>query len=330
MVSGTTTLDASASNATSVEFQLFGGVYGYLRPDTLYGYGDLLRMVVQLEHHAVPNGSYLLSSLAFNSVGSAYSMGGVNITVNNSDPDHERGHSFNAGHQTAQVDPSASLRDFSVEYIAKASPSTCTRPRPTSRVCRGICSLPCPLLPLWRRIPGRPTSSRVCITRSLAPDVVSDTGRSGIPVGAPWFEHRTVRHPLASIDFACGLARESLPPVLARLAFVRSDLLALRRGVAQKSIEHRHLKAGMPPLFDHPRRHSGMGCLRPSHGGPYRTRTCDPLRVMQVRYQLRQRPVTATLPPGQLVPGSETRRCGCRIEFQSSGAPGPESLQLAE
>jgi len=25
--------------------------------------------------------------------------------------------------------------------------------------------------------------------------------------------------------------------------------------------------------------------------GPYRTRTCDPLRVMQVRYQLRQRPV---------------------------------------
>jgi hypothetical protein len=25
-------------------------------------------------------------------------------------------------------------------------------------------------------------------------------------------------------------------------------------------------------------------------GGPYRTRTCDPLRVMQVRYQLRQRP----------------------------------------
>ena len=24
--------------------------------------------------------------------------------------------------------------------------------------------------------------------------------------------------------------------------------------------------------------------------GPYRTRTCDPLRVMQVRYQLRQRP----------------------------------------
>ena len=23
------------------------------------------------------------------------------------------------------------------------------------------------------------------------------------------------------------------------------------------------------------------------HGGPYRTRTCDPLRVMQVRYQLR-------------------------------------------
>ncbi len=29
-------------------------------------------------------------------------------------------------------------------------------------------------------------------------------------------------------------------------------------------------------------------------GGPYRTRTCDPLRVMQVRYQLRQRPPTGS------------------------------------
>src|SRR2546430_6882835 len=34
------------------------------------------------------------------------------------------------------------------------------------------------------------------------------------------------------------------------------------------------------------------------HGGPYRTRTCDPLRVMQVRYQLRQRPARARLAPG--------------------------------
>jgi hypothetical protein len=32
-------------------------------------------------------------------------------------------------------------------------------------------------------------------------------------------------------------------------------------------------------------------------GGPCKTRTCDPLRVVQVRYQLRQRPVTRTLPP---------------------------------
>ena len=31
---------------------------------------------------------------------------------------------------------------------------------------------------------------------------------------------------------------------------------------------------------------------RDSSSGPYRTRTCDPLRVMQVRYQLRQRPVS--------------------------------------
>jgi hypothetical protein len=30
-----------------------------------------------------------------------------------------------------------------------------------------------------------------------------------------------------------------------------------------------------------------------------------------------------------LVPGSETRRYGCRIARGSPGAPGPESLQLA-
>jgi hypothetical protein len=44
--------------------------------------------------------------------------------------------------------------------------------------------------------------------------------------------------------------------------------------------------------------------------GPYRTRTCDPLRVMQVRYQLRQRPptgahrITAPILPG-LIRASE-------------------------
>ncbi len=44
-------------------------------------------------------------------------------------------------------------------------------------------------------------------------------------------------------------------------------------------------------------------------GGPYRTRTCDPLRVMQVRYQLRQRPVWhRPLPPGEIALKSRQER----------------------
>ena len=55
--------------------------------------------------------------------------------------------------------------------------------------------------------------------------------------------------------------------------------------------------------------------------GPYRTRTCDPLRVMQVRYQLRQRPVgedptTGPIPLSALRPPLRGRR------------PGRSSLQL--
>jgi len=41
------------------------------------------------------------------------------------------------------------------------------------------------------------------------------------------------------------------------------------------------------PLVAAPDTHADLGFS----SGPYRTRTCDPLRVMQVRYQLRQRPV---------------------------------------
>ena len=82
-LSGSTLLDASASNATSVEFQLFGGVYGFYGPilctatPTYYGW------LCSWNTTSVPNGSYVVSSLAFNSTGSAYSMGGVNITVSN-------------------------------------------------------------------------------------------------------------------------------------------------------------------------------------------------------------------------------------------------------
>ena len=81
-VSGSTTLDGSASNATSVEFRLFGGSYGYSGPvictATLTYYGWLCGWNTT----TVPNGSYALLSEAFNSGGSAYSSG-VGITVEN-------------------------------------------------------------------------------------------------------------------------------------------------------------------------------------------------------------------------------------------------------
>jgi uncharacterized protein YjbI with pentapeptide repeats len=81
-LSGSTTLDASASNATSVEFRLFGGSYGYNAPvlctATLTYYG----WVCSWNTTTVPNGSYVLLSEAFNSAGSTFSSG-VRITVHN-------------------------------------------------------------------------------------------------------------------------------------------------------------------------------------------------------------------------------------------------------
>ena len=62
-VSGSTLLDASASNATSVEFQLFGGVYGFFGPmlctatPTYYGW------LCSWNTTTVPNGSYVVSSV---------------------------------------------------------------------------------------------------------------------------------------------------------------------------------------------------------------------------------------------------------------------------
>ena len=76
------TLDASASNATSVEFRLFGGTYGFSAPvlctatPTLYGW------LCAWNTTTVPNGSYVLVSEAFNSAGSTFSSG-VNIKVSN-------------------------------------------------------------------------------------------------------------------------------------------------------------------------------------------------------------------------------------------------------
>ena len=82
-LSGTaTTLDASASNATSVEFWLFGGTYGLsghlvgTATSTVYGWVDSWNTTT------VPNGSYVLLSEAFGSGGSTFSSG-VSITVSN-------------------------------------------------------------------------------------------------------------------------------------------------------------------------------------------------------------------------------------------------------
>jgi hypothetical protein len=81
-LSGSTYLDASAANATSLEFRLFGGVYGFNAPvlctatPTYYGW------LCNWNTTSVPNGTYFLASEAFNSAGSAYSSG-VSVTVNN-------------------------------------------------------------------------------------------------------------------------------------------------------------------------------------------------------------------------------------------------------
>jgi hypothetical protein len=75
-------LDASASNATSVEFRLFGGTYGFAAPvvctatQTLYGW------LCAWNTSTVPNDSYVLVSEAFTSGGSTFSSG-VSVTVTN-------------------------------------------------------------------------------------------------------------------------------------------------------------------------------------------------------------------------------------------------------
>ena len=81
-LSGMTYLDATATDATSVAFVLFGGSYGFLgqvlciATPTIYGY------LCSWNTTTVPNGSYTLLSVASNLAGSAFSSG-VNITVKN-------------------------------------------------------------------------------------------------------------------------------------------------------------------------------------------------------------------------------------------------------
>ncbi len=80
-LSGTTTLDASASNATSVEFRLFGGIYRYSAPVLCTGTRTYYGWLCSWNTTTIPSGSYVLVSEAFNSVGSAFSSG-VSVTVN--------------------------------------------------------------------------------------------------------------------------------------------------------------------------------------------------------------------------------------------------------
>ena len=81
-LSGSSYLDASASNATSVEFWILGGSYGFtgkmIGTATATAYGWLY----DWNSTTVPNGSYALLSEAFNSAGRTFSSA-VSINVDN-------------------------------------------------------------------------------------------------------------------------------------------------------------------------------------------------------------------------------------------------------
>jgi hypothetical protein len=81
-VSGTTTLDASAPNATSVDFVLFEAPY-YDNTDVCNAVSTEYGWYCSWDTTSVPNGVYTLSSVATNSVGVEAISVGVSITVNN-------------------------------------------------------------------------------------------------------------------------------------------------------------------------------------------------------------------------------------------------------
>ena len=82
-LSGSTSLDAWATNnATSVEFRLFGGIYGFSGPVVCTAKPTPYGWICAWNTSSVPNGFYVLVSEAFNSGGGALG-GGVSIAVNN-------------------------------------------------------------------------------------------------------------------------------------------------------------------------------------------------------------------------------------------------------
>jgi Bacterial Ig domain len=72
-VSGTTTLDASATNATSVQFWLFGRSYGTSGKLLCRASATIYGWLCRWDTTTVPKGSYRLRSEAFNAAGSAFS-----------------------------------------------------------------------------------------------------------------------------------------------------------------------------------------------------------------------------------------------------------------
>lgn len=83
-LSGSTYLDASASNATGVDFSLFGGIYGYAAPVVCTATPTYYGWLCSWNTTDVPNGSYALVSKASGAGGSSFSK--VSITVNNPPP----------------------------------------------------------------------------------------------------------------------------------------------------------------------------------------------------------------------------------------------------
>jgi hypothetical protein len=81
-VSGTTLADASASGATSVEFALLGGTYGFSPHVVCTAILSVWGWACAWGTTTVPNGTYALVSEATNSAGSTFSSG-VTITVKN-------------------------------------------------------------------------------------------------------------------------------------------------------------------------------------------------------------------------------------------------------
>src|SRR5262249_20170662 len=80
-----TYLDAAASNATSVQFLLFGGSFGFNAPTICTATATIYGWLCGWNTTTVPNDSYYLVSEASGADGTAFSTG-VSVTVNNAPP----------------------------------------------------------------------------------------------------------------------------------------------------------------------------------------------------------------------------------------------------